>query len=217
MNSSTTKESSFFGSNDMTHSSGSMGGFTFGANAAESTPARAALLFPMAAGGAGTTFGRPFTFGTSMVMESTQTPTTSTFTGLAGGAYSGEGNEKGATFEFGATFGGPFTFGSNAATQSSPAPSASTFTIVAGGATFDQGTENTATFAFGANAGVDLCQSQGYPVNRMPVEVPLEELDSNSVLAHVPVSSPPPSTTLGAYKNKRCHLNDGPLETKRMK
>jgi hypothetical protein len=63
----------------------------------------------MAAGGAGTTFGRPFTFGTSMVMESTQTPTTSTFTGLAGGAYSGEGNEKGATFEFGATFGGPFT------------------------------------------------------------------------------------------------------------
>jgi hypothetical protein len=217
MNSSTTKESSFFGSNDMTHSLGSTGGFTFGANAAESTPARAALLFPMAAGGAGTTFGRPFTFGTSMVMESTQTPTMSTFTGLAGGAYSGEGNEKGATFEFGATFGGPFTFGSNVATQSSPAPSASTFTMAAGGATFDQGTENTATFAFGTSAGVDLCQSQGYPVNRMPVEVPLEELDSNSVLARVPVSSPPPSTTLGAYKNKCCRLDDGPSETKRMK
>jgi hypothetical protein len=145
MNSSTTKQSSFFGGNDTTHFSGSMGGFTFGANAAESTPAWAASLFPMAAGGAGTTFGRPFTFGTSMVMESTQTPTTSTFTGLAGGAYSGEGNEKGATFEFGATFGGPFTFGSNAATQSSPPPSASTFTTVAGGATFDRGTENTAT------------------------------------------------------------------------
>lgn len=217
MNSSTTKESSFFGSNDMTHSLGSTGGFTFGANAAESTPARAALLFPMAAGGAGTTFGRPFTFGTSMVMESTQTPTMSTFTGLAGGAYSGEGNEKGATFEFGATFGGPFTFGSNVATQSSPAPSASTFTMAAGGATFDQGTENTATFAFGTSAGVDLCQSQGYPVNCMPVEVPLEELDSNSVLARVPVSSPPPSTTLGAYKNKCCRLDDGPSETKRMK
>mmetsp|Transcript_11622 Transcript_11622/g.21109 ORF Transcript_11622/g.21109 Transcript_11622/m.21109 type:complete len:448 (+) Transcript_11622:369-1712(+) len=108
MNSSTKKESSFFGGNDTTHFSGSTGGFTFGANAAESTPAWAASLFPMAAGGAGTTFGRPFTFGTSMVMESTQTPTTSTFTGLAGGAYSGEGNEKGATFEFGATFGGPF-------------------------------------------------------------------------------------------------------------
>jgi hypothetical protein len=308
MNSLTTKESSFFGGNDTTHSSGSTGGFTFGANAAESTPAQTASPFPMAAGGAGTTFGKPFTFGTSMVTESTQSPTTSTFTGLAGGAYSGEGNEKGATFEFGATFGGPFTFGSNAAmesspapsastfttaagaysgegnekgatfefgatfggaftfgsnaatesspapsastfttaagaysgegnekgatfefgatfggpftfgsnaaTESSPAPSASTFTTVAGGATFDRGTENKATFAFGANAGVDL---RGYPVNRMPLEVPLEELDSNSVLARVPVSSPPPSTTLGANKNKRRRLDDGPSEMKRMK
>jgi hypothetical protein len=89
--------------------------------------------------------------------------------------------------------------------------------MAAGGATFDQGTENTATFAFGASAGVDLCQSQGYPVNRMPVEVPLEELDSNSVLACVPVSSPPPSTTLNAYKNKCHRLNDGPSEMKRMK
>jgi hypothetical protein len=149
-----------------------------------------------------------------MVTESTQTPTTSTFTGLAGGAYSGEGNEKGATFEFGTTFGGPFTFGTNAATESSPAPSASTFTTAAGGATFDQGTENTETFVFGANAGVDL---RGYPVYCMPVEVPLEELDSNSVLARVPVSSPPPSTTLGANENKCRRLDDGPLEMKRMK
>jgi hypothetical protein len=76
MNSSTTKESSFFGSNDTIHSSGLTGGFTFGTIAAESTPAQAASLFPMAAGGAGTTFGRPFTFGTSTVMELTQTPTT---------------------------------------------------------------------------------------------------------------------------------------------
>jgi hypothetical protein len=71
-------------------------------------------------------------------------------------------------------------------------------------------------FAFGANAGVDLRQSQGYPVNHMPVGVPLEELDSNSVLAHVPVSSPRPSTTLGANKKRR-RLDDGPSETKRMK
>jgi hypothetical protein len=129
----------------------------------------------------------------------------------------GERNENRATFEYGATFGGPFTFGSNMAMESSPAPSASTFTTAAGGATFDRGTENTATFAFGANAGVDLRQSQGYPVNRMPVEAPLEELDSNSVLAHVPVSSPPLSTTLGANKNKRRHIDDIPSETKRMK
>ncbi len=94
MNNLTTKESSFFGGNDTTHSLGSTGGFTFGANAAESTPARTASPFPMAAGGADTTFGRPFTFGTSMVTESTQTLTTSTFTGVDGGAYSAGWRKK---------------------------------------------------------------------------------------------------------------------------
>jgi len=242
MNGSTAKGFSFFGGNDKTRASGLTGGFTFVTNAAESTPAPTASSFPTASGGTRTTSGRQFTFGASMAVESTQSPTASPFPTAAGGTRT----TSGRPFTFGAsmaaestqsptaspfptaaggtrtTSGRPFTFGASTAVESSQAPAASTFTTAAGVATFNQGTENKATFGFGANAGAEFTPKPWIPspsyYNRTPIEVPLEELNFNSALAHrVPASSPPSTTSGFGKKRRRRGDDDGPSATKRMK